>query len=363
MASPSNLSSASQGEAAASSPKEPSDSKSPGASLMQVTEKDAASPRAETRQLDIRQPPVQPAAEQQPAAAQPIEAQPEQAGAAPAPAHATSDSQTEAKPDSPPSLTNLVQSKGQRLNMVDRTKLIRSIDESVVWALGTEIPNLTRDDLVRVTLAVRNNMMQRLKNNSQAVRGVPQSAFLRKLVATRNQLLKEHASLSNELTGLRTSLEEKQREFTASQEELVRKTTEEGRAQDHAFVRRVQQLFAQIGSQNPEMARIQEEVVSMVLLSVNQERQKLLDSKASEHQAQVEMFERRIAKLNESLGATESELRRIAAMKGIDPGVSSIYRSVQGLSLDEDQLEAKRGMLENIFNANLELKKHLAESR
>ena len=173
----------------------------------------------------------------------------------------------------------------------------------------------------------------------------------------------DDASLSTELTSLRSTLEEKQRDFTASQEELVRKTTEEGKAQDHAFVRRIQQLFAQIGSGNPEMARIQEEVVSMVLLSVNQERQKLLDSKASEHQAQVDNFERGIAKLNESLESTESELKRIAAMKGIDPGLSSIYRTVQGLSSDEDQLEAKRGMLLNIFNANMELKKHLAEGR
>lgn len=74
---------------------------------------------------------------------------------------------------------------------------------------------------------------------------------------------------------------------------------------------------------------------------------------------QIAMLERRIAKLTDILGITEEELRRVAAMKGVDLGMSSIYRTVQGLSQDEGQYQRKREMMKTIFEANFELKKKL----
>ena len=74
---------------------------------------------------------------------------------------------------------------------------------------------------------------------------------------------------------------------------------------------------------------------------------------------QIQMLERRIAKLTDILGITAEELRRVAAMKGVDLGMSSIYRTVQGLSLDEGQYQRKREMMKTIFEANFELKKKL----
>ncbi len=74
---------------------------------------------------------------------------------------------------------------------------------------------------------------------------------------------------------------------------------------------------------------------------------------------QIQMLERRITKLTDILGITEEELRRVAAMKGVDIGMSSIYRSVQGLSQGEGQYQRKREMMKTIFEANFELKKSL----
>ena len=73
-------------------------------------------------------------------------------------------------------------------------------------------------------------------------------------------------------------------------------------------------------------------------------------------QRQIDKLERRVSKLTESLGMTEAELKRVAAMKNIDLGIASIYRSVQGLTAGDDQFEAKQEMMKSIFEANLALR-------
>ena len=72
-----------------------------------------------------------------------------------------------------------------------------------------------------------------------------------------------------------------------------------------------------------------------------------------------DVLERRITKLATRLGATEEELKRIAAMKNIDLGVASIYRDIQGLGGDASQAERKREMMKEIFTANFQMKREI----
>lgn len=66
-----------------------------------------------------------------------------------------------------------------------------------------------------------------------------------------------------------------------------------------------------------------------------------------------DLLERRIDKLNKALSDTENALRQLAKMKSIDPGIASIYDSVQGLSLDELNFERKKELLAVVFLENL----------
>ncbi|HUR28960.1 MAG TPA: hypothetical protein VM509_12295, partial [Planctomycetota bacterium] len=75
-----------------------------------------------------------------------------------------------------------------------------------------------------------------------------------------------------------------------------------------------------------------------------------------EHLHQVDMLERRIAKLTAQLAEAEAAIQRIAKMKNIDLGIASIYRTVQGLSDEEDALALKQELMQKIFEANFELK-------
>jgi hypothetical protein len=78
------------------------------------------------------------------------------------------------------------------------------------------------------------------------------------------------------------------------------------------------------------------------------------------HRRQVDILERRIAKLNVLLAQAEANLLRIAAMKDVDLGIASIYRGVQGLSSKEDALALKKMLMREIFQANMDLKMAIA---
>ena len=56
--------------------------------------------------------------------------------------------------------------------------------------------------------------------------------------------------------------------------------------------------------------------------------------------------------------ATNTKTRvKIAVSKGVDTGVASIYRTVQGLTGDEDDYQRKKEMLILIFEANIALQR------
>jgi len=71
---------------------------------------------------------------------------------------------------------------------------------------------------------------------------------------------------------------------------------------------------------------------------------------------QIEILERRIAKLNRRLAEAEEGLRQLGALRAADPGIASVYRGIQGLSSQEEYATFKRELMHKIFLANLELK-------
>ncbi len=118
---------------------------------------------------------------------------------------------------------------------------------------------------------------------------------------------------------------------------------------------RIRALFQAFGEHSPELRRLEEEVLraaaeGLFLL------QKRDSATSSGNLRQIDVLERRIQKLTELLDATEVELASLARRKGMDQGIASIYRTVQGLRTDEADFARKREILTLIFEANLELK-------
>ncbi|GIW73443.1 MAG: hypothetical protein KatS3mg102_2985 [Planctomycetota bacterium] len=103
------------------------------------------------------------------------------------------------------------------------------------------------------------------------------------------------------------------------------------------------------------LSQFERELAAMLDRLLAELRERYLSQERREHERKVELLERRIAKLNRALQETEHQLRRVVEMKAIDPGVASIYDSVQGLDLADPLYGRKKELLHEIFLQNLAL--------
>jgi len=101
-------------------------------------------------------------------------------------------------------------------------------------------------------------------------------------------------------------------------------------------------------------ARGLESAIGVVMLAERTRLLALLDQVSTQKTA---LLERRLSKLKGHLKELEEAHRKLSEEKWIDPGVPSIYREIQGLSLNDDHFEKKKDMLQIIFENNLDLQR------
>ncbi len=79
------------------------------------------------------------------------------------------------------------------------------------------------------------------------------------------------------------------------------------------------------------------------------------------HQREISILERRIVKLTLLLEQTEAEVRRISALSEVDHGIASIDPGTRGTSLQEGAQAFRMSLMQEIFQANLDLKVAMAQ--
>jgi len=123
---------------------------------------------------------------------------------------------------------------------------------------------------------------------------------------------------------------------------------------------KIRELFGDAADDQALLARIEQEVIGNALREMRAELSSALADSATEQRRQIEVLERRIGKLTHALGVTEEELQRVLKLKGVDAGVASIYRTVQGLSSDEVAAELKKELMSKIFQANVDMRRQFS---
>lgn len=83
--------------------------------------------------------------------------------------------------------------------------------------------------------------------------------------------------------------------------------------------------------------------------------ERALAEREAKFQSELDHYERRIAKMQRALTESEQEKERLARTKGLESGLSSVYRDVQGLTGNELDFEQRSGLLRAIAESNLEL--------
>jgi hypothetical protein len=246
--------------------------------------------------------------------------------------------------------------ESRKLNLVNRNLLLSATDQAVRRGVSKYVPGLEAKVLDSIVLGTRTELVRLLKQSSRSVRGMPKAAFLREVEEDRAKILAEREQVQAEIERMMEQLAERRQEAEQYEQQLVWESRQEGIQQDEELTKRIFEMFGGTDATH-EMAAIREQVTFLLLQQLNQERDKVVDAQMAERRHEVEHFERRISKLTRSLELTEEELQRMAKAKGIDPGVASIYRTVQGLDDAEGNYEAKLEMMASIFEANLALQK------
>lgn len=249
----------------------------------------------------------------------------------------------------------LRRARAREMNLVQGGLLTRALDGALRETLREQFGELPEERLAALSAGVRKRLVVTLKAGSKRVRGLPKAHFLREVVEDRRRIEAQKEAARAELEKLLVQLGQKRAEYQERRAQLVRESFDHGLEQDQEVTELIHRAFGE--ALTPEQRETRDRVTSLVLESLARERQRALEEKTAQHREEVRRFELRLAKLSQSLEVTEEELRRIAAMKNIDPGIASIYRTVQGLSPDDENAEAKREMLAGIFEANLKLQK------
>jgi len=161
--------------------------------------------------------------------------------------------------------------------------------------------------------------------------------------------------VKNEIDQIRIDLEKQIAQIEAQQGE-----DNEHEAWGRDVVAGALSLFREQEDPSKAMVRMQQNVMDFLKKEIDRWREFPTVQSATESNEKIDMLERRIRKLMQELDRSESELKRVAAMKSLDNGIASIYRTVQGLG-DDDDAESKKEMLKNIFDANLALRQEAEE--
>ncbi len=252
--------------------------------------------------------------------------------------------------------TRKLNQEAKKLNLVGNAQLAAAIAAAVKQ--GLEKHFLFEEDQLKATVdTIGRNLFQQLKAQSKSVRGLPKQAFLREVEADKRKIVAQGERARKELEGLLQQLQDRNVEVGQMEADLLRESRETAQVEDQAIAQHIAQLFQDCKTP-ADYERIREQITSLTLGSLQDEREKSIEAQLAEQKREVEQYKRRISKLTNSLELTEEELKRIASAKSIDLGVQSIYRTVQGLGVDEDDYETKKELMSSIFQANLDLQKN-----
>lgn len=157
---------------------------------------------------------------------------------------------------------------------------------------------------------------------------------------------------------LESELAERRAAVAQEREALDQVTGAVGEA-DEELADKLRDLFVAWGGSPDDPSPLEREVIHLAVAELRRERAAGSAARLAEKAKEMELLERRIAKLNQLLGETEAELRLARRRASLDPGVASIYEQVQGLDADDTDFEKKAELMASIFQANLSMRQEL----
>ena len=241
---------------------------------------------------------------------------------------------------------DLVRRGVRQVKVINAAKINEMISEAVERAISAA--------QVAVLEAERGKIEQEARQEFQALFQEHQE-----VVRSKDDLRQQKAELAAQLDQLTSRLADERKRVVSGETFVL---SDEGY---ETLDFNIRLLFAELfrdaqaeGLAPEEMLRRLEGGIHQVLDGLlGEERRRRADAERLARSQAIEVYERRIQKLNATLAGTEQRLREVAAAKGFDAGIASIYDSVQGLNPLEAEFQKKRELLKVVFEENLSLQK------
>jgi len=237
-------------------------------------------------------------------------------------------------------------------------RLIKLAQDLVSRAGSLQVPGVPTQAPCTLSAGIAHNLhpgpmsFDTLVEEAETGMGLAQSAGGNRVVQARE--------VERELDKLREEVDHQILEIQEFQSKLFADVEGKEELWGNHLLTSVIELFKREPEKSEGVLRVEKEVIALLKSELAAWRETSTAGRMIESQKTIDNLERRVVKLTESLGLTEAELKRVAQMKNIDLGISSLYRSVQGLSAEEAGAEQKKEMLKNIFESNMALRAALA---
>ena len=230
----------------------------------------------------------------------------------------------------------------RQVNVLGLDRVVSLVEQAVYHSLRHRLIGLDRKQVADATKA---EFIRLLQTNQKL------NKDRQKLEHVKRRSEEEVHHLRRELAQQRKTLRTKLDEAASRQKEAVEND-------DNVIAERLETLFDAVASHRTvNLEKLQTQVTDTVLEMVATERHEAISVREELHNREVDLLQRRIAKVNQALGDTERQLTESMGRRPVDDGVASRYREVQGLSADEADYQRKKELVYEIFRANLALQK------
>lgn len=208
----------------------------------------------------------------------------------------------------------------------------RSLRHRLLAGDRAAIANATKEEFLRL---LRNN--QELKKSRQDLEAEKESA-VEDATTLRNELLELTRQLKDRL---RSAGEQAQSRYQGEDSEILE----------------LIDILYRDSLQSGDLGQFKQRMIDLLFASLERERRVAVATTEAAKDKEVDLLQRRIAKLAERLRITEGQLTHISAAGPGDQGTASVYREVQGLDPNALFFEKKKELMDGIFKANLQLQK------
>lgn len=226
----------------------------------------------------------------------------------------------------------------QQVSVLGIDRIVALVEQAVSRSLRTRLDGIERDAVADATKA---EFLRLLRSNEDLQR-------------QKSEIERQKDAVEEELDALRRELGDRQRDLQLRLDEGALDVAARYEGENAAIAQRVDEVLRAMRRQG-EGVDVQGHIVELVLELVSGERRSAEAARSALRDREVENLQRRIHKLNETLGQTERRLQNVTATRQVDQGISSVYREVQGVNPEDELRERKKELMAEIFKANLAL--------